>query len=68
MQYIARLSKMGGRLYLGIPKELQSEANKLLKKDLSIVVNEVLLSNQNQEIRSKTEDRFLHKVAQGRDE
>ncbi len=54
---------MGGRLYLGIPKELQSEANKLLKKDLSIVVNEVLLSNQNQEIRSKTEDRFLHKVA-----
>jgi hypothetical protein len=54
---------MGGRLYLGIPKELQSEANKLLKKDLSIVVNEVLLSNQNQEIRSKTEDRFLDKVA-----
>ncbi|MDQ6864382.1 MAG: hypothetical protein M3044_11215 [Thermoproteota archaeon] len=59
---------MGGRSYLGIPKELQSEANKLLKKDLSIVVNEVLLSNQNQEIRSKTEDRFLDKVAKGRDE
>lgn len=54
---------MGGRLYLGIPKEMQSQAIKLMKKDLSIVVSEVLLSNQNQEIRSKTEDRLLDKVA-----
>jgi hypothetical protein len=41
MQYIGRLSKMGDNLYLRIPIEIKSQAQKLLKKDLKVVINEI---------------------------
>jgi antitoxin component of MazEF toxin-antitoxin module len=42
MQYIGRISRMGNNLYLRIPTEMKPQAQKMIKKDLKIVITEII--------------------------